>query len=270
MAYDDPKLLQRMAPLLQRVLIVDPQPMAARVLSDLLRNLVSGAQCWTAPSAAKALAAAESENPQIIFVEMSGPEIDGCKFTRALRRSHMRCRQVPVIMMTAQATAGGILAARDAGVHEFLRKPFTTKDVVLRLEAVALKPRDWIEAVAYIGPDRRRFNSADYSGARKRHADKEAPTETARLLQALRILKAAVGAIDRDRDQAVRAMKAQIDEIKRIAQATDNAALSQAVTTLRTYVTQAGGQLDAAGLARSAAGLLAMLPADAPKSINAA
>ena len=75
------------------------------------------------------------------------------------------------------------------------QQPFTTKDVVLRLEAVTLKPRDWIEGVAYIGPDRRRFNSADYSGARKRHADKEAPTETSRLLQALRILKAAIGAI---------------------------------------------------------------------------
>lgn len=270
MNYDDPKLLQRMAPQLQRVLVVDPQPMAARVLSDLLRNLVRGAQCWTASNASKALGVAESENPQIIFVEMSGPEIDGCKFTKALRRSQFRCRQAPVIMMTAQATAAGILAARDAGVHEFLRKPFTTKDVVLRLEAVTLKPRDWIEGVSYIGPDRRRFNSADYSGARKRHADKDVPTEKSRLLQALRILKAAIGAIDRDRDQALRAMKAQIDEIKRIAQATNDAALGQAVTALTTYVTQAGGKLDAAGLARSAASLLAMLPADAPKSINAA
>jgi hypothetical protein len=142
--------------------------------------------------------------------------------------------------------------------------------VVRRVVGVTLTPRDWIEGVSYIGPDRRRFNSADYSGARKRHADKEAPSETSRLLQALRILKAAVAAIDRDRDQALRAMKAQIDEIKRIAQATNNAPLGQAVTTLTTYVAHAGGKIDAAGLARSAAGLLAMLPADAPKSINAA
>nr|6SFT_A Chain A, Two-component receiver protein CleD [Caulobacter vibrioides NA1000] len=33
------------------------------------------------------------------------------------------------------------------------------------------KPREWVEAVAYVGPDRRRFNSADYKGPRKRKAD---------------------------------------------------------------------------------------------------
>jgi CheY-like chemotaxis protein len=269
MAYDDPKLIQRMAPLLQRVLIVDPQPLATRVLSELLRDLVQ-AQCTTAPNTAKALAAADAVNPQIIFVEMSGPDLDGCKFTKALRRSHLRCRQVPVIMMTAQATAGGILAARDAGVHEFLRKPFTTKDVVLRLEAVALKPRDWIEAVAYVGPDRRRFNSADYSGARKRHADKDAPTETSRLLQALRILKAAVGALDRDPDQALRAMKAQITEINRIALATGDTALAEAVAALAAYLGQAGQKLDSVSLGRSAAKLLAMLPSEPSKGAKAA
>ena len=52
-----------------------------------------------------------------------------------------------------------------------MRKPFTIKDLERRLEAVTLKPRDWVEAVQYVGPDRRRFNSAEYKGPRKRKAD---------------------------------------------------------------------------------------------------
>ena len=38
-----------------------------------------------------------------------------------------------------------------------MRKPFTIGDLERRLEAVTLKPRDWVEAVQYVGPDRRRF-----------------------------------------------------------------------------------------------------------------
>jgi hypothetical protein len=52
----------------------------------------------------------------------------------------------------ARPPAGAILAARDAGVHEFLRKPYSMKDLVRRLEAVTLRDRDWVEGVGYIGP----------------------------------------------------------------------------------------------------------------------
>jgi adenylosuccinate synthase len=40
-----------------------------------------------------------------------------------------------VILITEDATAATILAARDAGVHEFLRKPFTLKDLPAGLKA---------------------------------------------------------------------------------------------------------------------------------------
>ena len=82
-------------------------------------------------------------------------------------------------MVTAEATAAAILAARHAaGVHEFLRKPYTIKDVMRRLDAAILRQREWIEAVSYIGPDRRRFNSGDYVGPRKRE---DRPSTDARL-----------------------------------------------------------------------------------------
>ena len=266
MASVDPKNVQRIASLAQRVLIIDPQPQSARLLSELLRDHVRS-QTWTAPTAAKALAVVDNLNPQIIFVEMSAPEVDGCAFTRTLRRSHLRSRKIPVIMMTATATAAGILAARDAGVHEFLRKPFTTKDVLLRLEAVTLKPRDWVEAVAYVGPDRRRFNSAEYSGSRKRQADQDKPTDASRMVQALRILKAAVGALERDPQQAMRAMKVQTDELQRIAAASKDVNLAKAVDILTSYLSAAGQRLDYAALANSAGPLLAMLPRDPPRGV---
>ena len=74
-------------------------------------------------------------------------------------------------MITGEATIESIKAARDAGVHEFLRKPFTDKDLFRRVENVIMKPRVWIDAQMYVGPDRRRFNSGEFVGSKKRKAD---------------------------------------------------------------------------------------------------
>ena len=71
----------------------------------------------------------------------------------------------------AEATAASINGARNAGVHEFLLKPYTAGDLFKRVENVMLKPRPWIEAVMYVGPDRRRFNSGEFAGAKKRRSD---------------------------------------------------------------------------------------------------
>lgn len=230
----DAKTYARMAPHMQRVLIVDPQPATVRMLSDLLR-VVCACQVWSAPSLDKAMTLAKSVSPQIVFAEQSAA-LDGIGFTKALRRSDFLARQAPVIMVTADATASVIIGARNAGVHEFLRKPFTIKDLVRRLEAVTLRQRDWIEAVGYIGPDRRRFNSGDYSGPLKRQVDHTSTTDQVRLVQALKILKAAVAALELDRKQALRAMTAQADELQRCAVALSNLRLATAAGDLQRHL----------------------------------
>ena len=166
----DAKLVRVFAPFLARVLIVDPSPGPARMLGEILRDISPG-EVWTAATTPAALKLAEATNPLLIFVEYQGEGLDGLSLTRKLRRSAFGCRMAPVIMTTSQATPAAILGARDAGVHEFLRKPFTTGDLVKRLDAVTRQPRRWIEATDYVGPDRRRFNSAEYQGSRKRRGD---------------------------------------------------------------------------------------------------
>jgi CheY-like chemotaxis protein len=266
---DDQKLLQRMKPMLQRVLIVDPHPLAAHIISDLLRSNAR-AQIWTAPTGRRGLEVAKSVDPQIVFVEMTGPDLDGCQFTKAMRRSPLACRKAPVVMVTSTATAAGILAARDSGVHEFLRKPFTIKDILRRLEAVTLRPRDWIEGISYVGPDRRRFNSGDYSGDRKRRSDLKATPDSERLIQAFKILKSAVAAIGRDPDQALRAMQAQADELLRLAVSASDAPLAEAAGGFQRLLAEAARPLIAEEIARAAAPLLALAPAEAMGETKAA
>ena len=259
--FTDAKTHQKIAALMQRVLIVDPQPAAIKLLSELLRD-VSHCQIWTAIEARAALTLAERIEPHLIFVEQC-PGVDGARFTKELRRSDLRCRKAAVIMISAEATAASIIGARDAGVHEFLRKPFTIKDLVRRLEAVALRPRDWVEGINYVGPDRRRFNSGDYSGTLKRRVDHAETPDDGRIVQALKILRAAVGVIGDDPRQALRALTAQVEELTVVAMKKNDMGLRAEAVAL--------GQklygLDAILLRRSeieplAAPLLARLPTD--------
>jgi DNA-binding response OmpR family regulator len=261
----DAKVVQRMAPQLKRVLIVDPQPAGARLIGELMRD-IAGSQVWVAETHEKAIRLCGGCEPQIIFVELAAGAIDGVKFTRELRRSHLAARYAPVIMVTGQATAAGILSARDAGVHEFLRKPFTLKDLLRRLEAVTLRQRDWVEAVNYVGPDRRRFNSGDYTGALKRRSDNQATPDSERMAQALKILRSAISAVDSDPVQAMRAMQAQVAELRKCGMSVADLKLTTAAIDFGRHldeIERKGPPYDGKVLETKAAALLAYMPKEA-------
>jgi len=245
------------APALRRVLIIDPQPISAQALGAMLA-LAGRPEVWTAPTQAKALALAAKVDPEVIFCELTAGKLDGLAFTRALRRSDLACRQAPVVLTSAEADAAAILAARDAGAHEFMRRPFTHKDLARRLEAVVGRPRGWVEAVDYVGPDRRRFNSAEYDGPLRRQADLPAPPRGVRIGEALKIVRSAMAAIDRDPAQALRALRAQAAELEAVAAEASDQRLASVAGPLHRYLSEtAGAPPDAAELRAQAEALMA-------------
>ncbi|WP_409018795.1 response regulator [Brevundimonas vesicularis] len=257
--------MQKIAPVVRRVVIVDPNPAAARLMSDLLKGFGSRDIAMESDEA-RVIDLLHEMDPGLIVVERSGPRLDGEALVRKVRRSSLSCRRVPIIMVTAEATASSIKGARDAGVHEFLRKPFTSGDLLRRLENLATKPRDWVEAVGYIGPDRRRFNSTDYAGPGKRKADQggmAAPSAAEIKDQAMRILASALTQFDTDPMQAVRAIRQQAETLKALAIKTGDASLAMTTAGLQTHL-QAGAPTKA-GLA---APITAVLALAAPGSLE--
>jgi DNA-binding response OmpR family regulator len=265
----DAKTHQRMSAMMQRVLIVDALSASCKLLADLLRD-VCQCQIWTAPDAARGLVVARGTEPHVVFVDHGGG-LDGLAFTRALRRSELGCRKMPVIMFSSEATAAVIIGARDAGAHEFLKKPFTMRDLTRRLEAVTTRPRDWVEGVGYVGPDRRRFNSGDYSGPMKRRVDHAVTPDEARVMQALRILKAALAAIEFDPRQSLRAMIAQAADLRDSQRAMRDPGFRAAAVTLGMALSRLDpGTLQRAQLEGMIGPLIAVLPPDAPARRTAA
>lgn len=75
---------------------------------------------------------------------------------RGLTDDTMVRRDVPIIMLTAEADRDDVMRARDAGITEFLVKPFSAKTLSHRIVQVIDNPRVFVQAPNYAGPCRRR------------------------------------------------------------------------------------------------------------------
>ena len=82
---------------------------------------------------------------------------------------------VPIIMTAGSGHLQRVLRARDAGISEYLVKPFSAKSLADRISRVIEKPRMFVECETYTGPDRR-SRSEGYTGPERR-------TDTAKLSQ---------------------------------------------------------------------------------------
>jgi CheY-like chemotaxis protein len=251
----DARNLAKLEPTVRRVLIVDSNLASARLLGDLMKGM--GARDVVFETDERhALEVSREFEPTLIFMERSGPRFDGENLARRLRRSQLDCRKAPIIMVTADATASNIKGARDAGVHEFMVKPFTTGDLIRRLVNVATRPRPWVEAMGYVGPDRRRFNSGEYTGTRKRQneAREVVGGVSEDMDRAGKIILSAVNQFDSDPAQARRALVAQGEILKGQAAERGSTPLSEAALKLIS-----AAQSDAAGLSEVRGPAMAVL-----------
>ena len=93
---------------------------------------------------------------------------------------------MPIIMITAHSERPRIIAARDAGINEFVMKPVSAKTLFSRLNAVIEHPRRFVRIEEYFGPDRRRrkmFVDFERRDTKKKEIVTEAPEPDQRMTQ---------------------------------------------------------------------------------------
>lgn len=154
-----------------RILIVDDMaPMLALTASIL--KIFGFENIETATDADEAFSKFCRFDPDLVITDWQMEPYDGLELVRKIRTSQMSPnRFVPVIMMTGYSHRIRVEASRDVGVTEFLAKPFRAKDLYTRIELLIEKPRQFVEAEEFFGPDRRRRKADDYKGPRRRGAD---------------------------------------------------------------------------------------------------
>jgi CheY-like chemotaxis protein len=91
--------------------------------------------------------------PHVAFCDWEMKPMNGIEFIQNVRKLPSGTdRFLPIIMLTSYAEEPMVLKARDAGVHEYLTKPFTGQSLIARLDSVINHPRPFIQTENFFGP----------------------------------------------------------------------------------------------------------------------
>ena len=148
------------------VLIVDSQPAIVELIHGVL-TMFGIQNVITRTDGKSGLRAFNHGHPDLLIVDWDLENLDGLEFTRRVRKSRNN-PFVPIIFMTAFSSEKRVTMARDSGITEFLKKPFTAEGMYRRIEEIIERPRQFVRADGYFGPDRRRRKTSDYTGPERR------------------------------------------------------------------------------------------------------
>jgi twitching motility two-component system response regulator PilH len=114
-----------------RFLIIDDSMTIVALLRKMLRqnNYVT----LEAGDAERGLGIAFADKPDLIFLDIVLPGMNGFEALRRLRRDP-RTRSVPVIMISGNAQATEYFYAQRIGADDFMKKPFSRAEVFARIE----------------------------------------------------------------------------------------------------------------------------------------
>jgi len=146
-----------------RVLVVDDNA----ALRGLLRVSLQAFGCMNvveASSVDTALEILNSETVNLLITDWKMTPKDGIELVRTIRTpATSPAPYLPIIMLTGYSDASRAGLAKDAGVNEFLIKPFTAEALANCIRNVFRENREFISTKNFFGPDRRSEKRPDNS-----------------------------------------------------------------------------------------------------------
>ena len=115
------------------VLIVDDERDLVQVVEFNLRQ--AGYDTVAAYDGEQALAAVRHRLPDLVLLDLMLPDIPGTEICRNLK-ANPRTKPVPVIMLTARGEEVDRVVGFELGADDFVTKPFSVRELVLRVKAV--------------------------------------------------------------------------------------------------------------------------------------
>jgi two-component system chemotaxis response regulator CheY len=119
------------------VLVVDDYTTMVRIIRNLLRQL-GFADIDDAPDGAAALAKMHSKRYGLVISDWNMEPMTGFELLREMR-ADLELGETPFIMVTAESKTENVIAARKAGVNNYIVKPFNAQTLKAKIEAVFAK-----------------------------------------------------------------------------------------------------------------------------------
>ena len=135
----------------ERILVVDDEPdITALVAYHLAKN---GFRVSTAGNGADALRAVSDESPSLIVLDRMLPGMSGDDVLASVRGNAVS-RDIPVLMLTARREELDRIRGLALGADDYLTKPFSTQELVLRVTAILRRSRVAVASadIVAVGP----------------------------------------------------------------------------------------------------------------------
>jgi len=143
------------------ILVVDDDAKIVRLVRTYLER--DGFMVVTAADGPAALEAIEAHRPALVVLDLMLPELDGRAVIRAVRRDEEAGR-TPILVLSARSSTIDRIAGLEDGADDYLPKPFSPAELVLRVKSILRRSGPAGEAMPTTG-------SGVTSGAVIRHAD---------------------------------------------------------------------------------------------------
>ncbi len=113
-----------------RIVVVEDDASVAELVTLYLRN--AGYIVEHAPTGARARALFDEVKPALVVLDLGLPDVDGTELLRELRARS----DTPVMALTARAEDAQRIAGLDAGMDDYMTKPFNPRELVSRVRAI--------------------------------------------------------------------------------------------------------------------------------------
>jgi len=123
----------------KRILIVDDEPAIREMVAFALRK--GDYEPAHAGDAREAQAAIADRVPDLILLDWMLPGTSGLELARRWRRDELT-RDVPIIMLTARGEENDRVGGLEAGVDDYVVKPFSARELLARIRAVMRRSRE--------------------------------------------------------------------------------------------------------------------------------
>ncbi len=118
----------------ERILLVEDEPDLAEVLQYNLEK--EGYRVEVAHRGDTGLEAIRRAPPDLLLLDLMLPGLDGLELTRLLKRDGSAAARVPIVMLTARSEEVDRIVGLELGADDYITKPFSPREVVLRVKAV--------------------------------------------------------------------------------------------------------------------------------------
>jgi len=117
-----------------RVLVVDDSPTMRKIIAAQLGQL-GYRDVEQAENGQEALQALQSTPFDLVLTDWNMPVMDGRTLVESIRQAEA-IKETPVLMVTTRNTKGDVVQALQAGVNNFVVKPFKPADLSKKIDAV--------------------------------------------------------------------------------------------------------------------------------------